>query len=306
MEAPINLCNQELPVGVTVFDSDLGLNDHQSWLSFMAELYNGGTLRSVLSDETGAKGSLPNKLNGVTSRSYELSRGQKMGGSLTHRDAWANDLFWHTDGASWVGDEPPLLTGIYCKEAGRGAPGLEIMDSSLLYDEVVGVIGASALEEVSLEYRLSTTYRDFQTTLIEHGRFGELMVRRMCEQHGIEYRNDQSLELLIDMMREYADRIDGQNDNFCRTIPLVCINPLTGKKAIHMDVGQRTVPSNPDHAEILETIRSVLDSDVPNLHKIDMVPGRMIFFLREGILHRAMPGNEIPRQLLIGHLAVGS
>jgi hypothetical protein len=306
METPINLCNQELPLGVTVFDSDLGLDDHRSWLSFMAELYNGGTLRLALSDGPEATGSLPNKLNGVTGRSYELSRGQEVNGSLSYRDPWANDFFWHTDGASWVGDEPPLLTGIYCREAAKGAPGLEIIDSSLLYDEVVGVIGASLLEEVSLEYRLGTTYRDFQPGLIEHGQFGELMVRRMCEQHGIEYGDDQGLELLINAMREYADRIDSQNDNFCRTIPLVCINPLTGKNAIHMDIGQRTVPSNPDHAEVLETIRSVLDSDIPNLHKIDMVPGRMIFFLREGILHRAMPGNEIPRQLLIGHLAVRS
>lgn len=296
---------QDLPPGVAVFDTNQTFGSHEEWLRFMKIFYDSGILGKALQGPDPIFDNMPELLSCVEGRSYELSRDQEVNGKLTYRDPWANDFFWHTDGASWVGDEPPFLTGIYCKLAGDATPGFEILDSSCLYDDLRAEFGEEVLGAIGLEYRLSTTYRDFQPNLLRSGVFGRAMIERMCRQHNIKYSDSLDLGILIAAMAEYADEVDGVNNSFVRTIPMICRNPVSGRWGIHMDMGQRTVVSKLvlEHIEVLRVARRILVQGEIPIDRIDIKPGRMIFFVREGTLHRAMPGNDRPRHLYIGHLA---
>lgn len=247
---------------------------------------------------------------------YEMTRaidGKK-------RDPWAGDHMDHVDLTHE--NVQPVVTGIYCAQAGKGAPGTEIVDTSTLFalaqyegffdrylERPADLYGLHSVFADGTYYREALPY--FREQAIANGD-SDTAKQLEAAIHATLLERSADPENPFTALEEVADAEDAKHG--ITEFPLIGTNPFTGDGSIFVDGGGRCFTirdpeTGKDYRQMLLDFRLEYLSDRDALREAGLIarvewkPGKVVIFPQNGTMHRALPGNNAPRKLYLGFLA---
>jgi len=208
--------------------------------------------------------------------------------------AWANDNFPHKDVAATGALVGTVITGTVCVDSSGIVPGLEVLDTVALFDDVKE---RGIFEKYDVDPNDLSRYH----TLLSYDSFFALTLKRAAARS-----NEKERAELLSKVKPAPQ--DGVYPDIV-TMPLVETNPFSGAVGLCVEA-ERFIGIR--HAEtgallpqgLVDELITVVETttDPGTRHIVDYEQGKALLFSRDGTIHKALPG-ECRRIVHIGRIA---